>query len=558
MLLDCCVDAVVGGVLLEQADLKPETKQILAMIQGDSTTISSILQAPSDFIKRIENPPTDNDIETDNVNLGWVKTGSSFESWAPGRVRQITHDVSRKFSTVILGEDDQFGKYTFVEKMLGKALRNRLFFPMEDSAVILKDDQLAARVLSDLKLEQGKALPITYTTDFNMQTDESFSRIFFYGLGSVLLAKQEEVSIGENGPFVVDMPLHNLATRKLYRKYGARVHFNQEQQVTVIYDYAMEKLVQPGDAGWEAAKMLAKVTAFTLVTAREHLMWTHLIASNVATRESTLKLPPSHPIRRLLTIFKFRATEVNLEAFDALVPNTSFLHRSTGFKYSALKQIFDMSYTTCDIFEPFADRKYNSALQKLSDEGKFPYISRGTEYFEIVRGFVRDWIDHAGDEATNHYARAFYHGCKDATKGQKYELPPDMTHDSMVNLLSSIIFAVTAYHELVGHVVDYTILPSRAGFRLCKEDPTEIDLQSLLLTSIIAASTSVPMPKLMSKFDNFFGSGGAPAWEKSVWSSFLTKLQEQAAKVQREDAARPVGMQFKYFDPAEFECSVSV
>jgi hypothetical protein len=303
--------------------------------------------------------------------------------------------------------------------------------------------------------------------------------------------------------------------------------------------------------------MLAKVSAFTLITAREHLMWTHLIASNVATRESTLKLPPSHPIRRLLTVFTFRATEVNLEAFDALVPNTSFLHRSTGFTYAALKHIFDTSYTSCDIFEPFAERNYNSAIQKLSDEGKFPYISQGCEYFEIVRGFVRDWLEKSGDAVMDKYATEFYQGCKIATKGQKYELP-DMSYDSMVNLLSSVIFAVTAYHELVGHVVDYTILPSRAGFRLCKQDPSEIDLQSLLLTSIIAASTSVPMPKLMSKFDNFFGAGGAPAWEKSVWSSFQTKLAEQSVKVQQEDANRPQGMEFKYFDPAELECSVSV
>jgi hypothetical protein len=246
-----------------------------------------------------------------------------------------------------------------------------------------------------------------------------------------------------------------------------------------------------------------------------------------------------------------------LDAFDALVPNTSFLHRSTGFTYASLKHIFDISYSNCDIFEPFADRKYNPALEKLSKEGKFPYISQGSEYFEIVRAFVREWLDYAADAATDRYATAFYNGCKVATKGQKYELP-DMSHDAMVNLLSSIIFAVTAYHELVGHVVDYTILPSRAGFRLCKEDPSEIDLQSLLLTAIIAANTSVPMPKLMSRFDNFFGSGGAPTWERNVWSSFLAKLARQSEKVQREDANRPNGMEFKYFDPAQFECSVSV
>jgi hypothetical protein len=284
---------------------------------------------------------------------------------------------------------------------------------------------------------------------------------------------------------------------------------------------------------------------------------THLIASNIATRESTLKLPPSHPVRRLLTIFTYGATEVNLNAFDSLVPNTSLLHRAAGLTYSSMKEVFDMAYTTCDIFEPFADRNYNPALQKLSDEGKFPYISQGAEYYEIVRTFVREWLEKAGDAASDVQAKAFYAGCQAASAGQKYVLP-DYSSEAMVDLLSSIIFAVTAYHELVGHIVDYSLLPSRSGFRLCKSDPTEIDLQSFVLTSLITASTSVPMPMLMSDFSNLFGAGGAPAWEKEVWASFNEKLEVQSKKVQEEDAKRPAGLEFKYFDPARFECSVSV
>jgi hypothetical protein len=284
---------------------------------------------------------------------------------------------------------------------------------------------------------------------------------------------------------------------------------------------------------------------------------THLVASNVATRESTLQLPPSHPIRRLLTIFTFGATEVNLSAFDKLVPNTSVLHRSAGLTYTSMKEVFSMSYATCDIFEPFAERNYNPALQKLSDDGKFPYISQGTEYFEIVRDFVDVWLKKAGVAASDMHARAFYTGCQNASTGQKYVLPSHSSK-SMSDLLSSIIFAVTAYHELVGHVVDYTLLPSRSGFRLTKSDPSEIDLQSFLISNVITASTSTPMPMLMSDFSNFFGAGGAPDWEKGVWSSFKEKLEVQSKKVQNEDAQRPAGLEFKYFDPKRFECSVSV
>ena len=61
--------------------------------------------------------------------------------------------------------------------------------------------------------------------------------------------------------------------------------------------------------------------------------------SNDATRESTLTLAPNHPIRRLLTVFTYHATEVNLNAFDRLVPNTSILHRGTGLYLIFLERI---------------------------------------------------------------------------------------------------------------------------------------------------------------------------------------------------------------------------
>ena len=548
------VDLVIDAQL-DDGELTAETQATLKRLD-DSVTMIAVLTNPAVSIEKNNNPKTDTDVRTEDINLGWEKTGDEFGDWKKSRVKQIDHRISRNFSTTILGEDDLFSKYTFIEKLTGIALRNRIILPLDDSDKQLDGDEQAAALLKDLKLTEGQALPETYNTDFNMNTDESFSRIFFYGMGSVLLVKQETVSDSEFGPFVVAMPLQDLKTRSLYRPYGARIHFSEDQKVTAIYDYAWKKLVKPGDGGWEEAKMLAKVTSLILMTAREHLTWTHLIASNTATRESTLKLAPSHPIRRLLTVFTFGSTEVNLGAFDNLVPNTSILHRGVGFKYSAMKKVFDMAYTSCTVYEPFADKKYNPALQKLSDEGKFPYISEGAEYFEIVRSLVRDWLEKAGDAATDEQAKAFYEAVKDSSKDQKYVIPEMNTEDAMVNLLSQIIFTVTAYHELIGHVIDYTILPSRAGFRLTKDNPSQIDLQSYLLASIITASTSIKMPDLMKSFGNFFGVGGAPAWETTVWADFQSKLGAQSKKVKAADAKRVV--EFKYFDPERFECSVSV
>ncbi len=566
--IDCCVERQ----FIDKSNLSEESKEILEEIDDALTQIAAT-KFPQTFINSNLNAKTDASLDTALVDLGWKKFGHGWSDWRKSNnVRQIKHTVTSNFSTVILGRDDLFTHYSLAEKWIGKAIRSRFLFSLDDSLAYIKSDEEAMNLMVDLKLNEGQAMPVSYNTNFTMDTDESFSRIFFNGIGAPLIAKQGDVAAeyaDEFGPFVVDMPLQHLPTRDLYKGYGARVHFDENQQVTAIYDYVENELVKPGDGDgtkWEEVKMHAKVTCFTLCTVREHLTWSHLIVSNDATRESTLHLPPSHPIRRLLTIFTYRATEVNLEAFDMLVPKTSLLHRAVSVKYSGMLEIFDMSYTGSIAYQPFPEREIQSeAVKKLIDDGKFPYVSEGTEYYEIVRDLVRDWLDKAGDEASDVYDKNFYDAMQKASVGQTYVLPSMKNPDAMVNLLSTIIFTVTGYHELIGHVVDYTILPSRAGFRIAKKgkgDQTKIDTQAFLNAAIIGASTSKRMPALMGEYGNYIAAGGAPSWEREAWATFQDALAVQSKKVQGADEDRMSNsgndVEFKYFDPARFECSISV
>jgi hypothetical protein len=246
---------------------------------------------------------------------------------------------------------------------------------------------------------------------------------------------------------------------------------------------------------------------------------------------------------------------VNLSAFGTLVPETAILHRALALEYDAMEAVFDMSYEQCNIYQPFPDHELAPEIEQLSKEGKFPYISQGRAYWKLVQKFVSSWIDASGDAAEDDQALLFYNNVRKQSAGQAYELPEYKSKDDMINLITQTIFTVTAYHELVGGVVDYVKYPSRNGFRLI-EGETEIDTQSWLLTALIGASTAIRMPQLARPFEKFFGAGGAPVWEREVWESFTSDLEGQSKKVQAEDAERSV--EYKYFDPARFECSVSV
>ena len=324
-----------------------------------------------------------------------------------------------------------------------------------------------------------------------------------------------------------------------------------QQNRTAIFDYAKGTMFEPIDKeDWKEAKYLAKATAMVLVTVREHLVNTHLIVANVATRASTIELPPNHPIRRLLTIFTFRTTEVNIGAFALLVPENSLLHRGTAFTHDAMKEVFDSAYTESIAFNPFYRREYIPELIKLSNDNKFPYIDQGEEYYDIIQSFVSEWIKKSGGQAEDEQAMNFYNAIKESTKGQAYEIPDYKSQGDMIHVCSQIIFTVTAYHELVGTVVDYSCLPNRAGFRVCENGQSN-DLQSFLIQAMITATTNVGIPLLDSKFDHFFGVGGAPDWEMTLWGRFRTGLKNQSKRVQAEDVLRDI--EFKNFDPCNFE-----
>jgi len=537
--------------------LSSRTRAILK--QMDPLTLVALKILPPSLVIANENAYTNDDIATEDIDLGWRKTGRGFDEWSKKTNTQLVkHQVSPKFTTFVLKEDDFFGKYTCMDSLTNKGMSSTFLFPMQDRTVTIESEEVAKQVARDLDLVEGKALPVSYNSDFDMLTDESFSRIFFFSLGAPLVAKQKpnDPAVRQDlGPFVVDMPMQDFKVRKNFRPYGARVHFGADQIVTAIFDYTKKTLYKPGEVGWDAAKLLAKVSAFVLVTAREHLIWSHLVLSNTITRESVLVLPPSHTLRRLLTVFTFRATEVNLSAFGTLVPETAILHRAVALEYDSMEAVFDMSYEQCRIYQPFPDHELAPEIEQLSNEGKFPYISQGRAYWKLVQKFVSSWIDSSGDAVEDHQAMMFYNNVRKQSAGQAYELPEYKSKDDMINLITQTIFTVTAYHELVGGVVDYVKYPSRNGFRLI-EGETEIDTQSWLLTALIGASTAIRMPQLARPFDKFFGAGGAPAWERDVWDSFTSDLEGQSKKVQAADADRSV--EFKYFDPARFECSVSV
>ena len=222
--------------------------------------------------------------------------------------------------------------------------------------------------------------------------------------------------------------------------------------------------------------------------------------------------------------------------------------------------VFEQSIQQSEIFRPFPEREFGESLEKLADEGKYPYRSEGKAWYKIVEKFVTEWITNAGIEnVLDDQGTAFYQDIVDSTKNQAYQVPRKCTEENLIKVLTQSIFNVTLYHELVGTVVEYSELPSQAGFRALIDHGKRgnlVDFQSYLYGTFLAAATTLPTPKLVGTFSNYFGVGkGVPEWEREVWDKFQEQIHINSSQYRKEDEKRR--FECKTLDPVHFDCAVS-
>ena len=86
-------------------------------------------------------------------------------------------------------DDDFFGKHKWIEYKVWRHLRNPLIFPIRDKIHYLKNEEECRQFYSDLRLEKVNASYVSYyEKDFEMLSDEGFSRMFFHYIASPLVA----------------------------------------------------------------------------------------------------------------------------------------------------------------------------------------------------------------------------------------------------------------------------------------------------------------------------------------------------------------------------------
>lgn len=566
---DSVISGLKEGKLHEKVNLSRSSKNISMKLDCPHIAFICSMMPPNIILAGVdikENHTEEDFTDKDErFDLGWIKTGEEYHDWKKGFIPAEIVEVSNNLTIKRIRQDAIFGPPALKKEVVNEIITSSFLFPVKDKIVNFDSMEEVVQLLKDVKLngtESGGACPEPYGNWGDKSSDEHFSRLFFHGIGALLLEQQTKASSRpELGPIEIDMGfMEGLSIRPGFRPYGAVVYFDLDQKCTGIYDSAKKKLFVPEDEGWEGAKFITRSSVFLLCTAREHLMQSHMALSNYFSLSSIKHLPPSHPIRRLGNVFTYRTNYVNDSAFSSLVPEGSILHHGTALEYEGLQAVFENSFQNSNAFEPFPKVYMRPELLEMSKNGKLPYHKEGVEFYNVVEKFVTDWLRMESDAATDKYAQAFYNEIRESTMNQKYVLPKWRGVKNMIDLLSQCIFRVTCYHEIAGVVVQYVNDPFTYALRLQEDKDGKIvlqsDVQSFLLTMAIVASTGLPVPMLMAPYAKYFGENGAPGWEKKIWGDFQDALKKQSAAVKKAESERNV--EFLFFDPEKFESAISV
>ena len=529
--------------VVAEAIITEDDKLIMCQHVGflDLYTRQLLRSIPKQVLKASSEPTTDA-----------VVTEPNLEKQSQSKINKI---AIGKHTLKLLANDDYYGDLSFRDRVVFSVLANTCLFPINDFYVDFPQ-QLADKFRGHFLFDKCFPPPNHYLDE--IETDEAISRMFFYGVMSLWL-KDDTENPENKGGFMCDYSsMAQLETRKGFRKLGAKAYFDGDGKLIRIYDCSEKRAYKPDSPGWNEAKMLLKVSSAHWNTACDHLMGVHMVVSNSVVYAAVQNLEKTHGIRRLLQPFSFRSVYVNNRSIHSLLDPGSIVSHASCYAHAELEKLLEMGFEKCEQWATPEEWLENAGtnVQKRSNEGKFPFGSHSSKLFNCFTQFVENIVGHIykTDEEVqcDNDLQGFARDLHEQVKGAKF-YPPNKyeTKADVIKVISTFIFNATAMHEHVGTVSEYINHPKKLGFRL-REGATTIDFQAWLVGMLLFTVTTVPMPKLLDKFEECF------TWdyEREEWDKCLEGLKKVSTELKEDN--RNARYPCRSFDPEFLECSVNV
>jgi len=306
--------------------------------------------------------------------------------------------------------------------------------------------------------------------------------------------------------------------------------------------------------GWAHAKLAFRGTLNAVITAVDHLYGVHLTVANAIVTANVEELPPSHPIRRLMTPFGFRTEAINYQSSFALVNERGIFHRATPLTAGGMKALFAYARSEASGVT-WATIPQRKAAKGIDPDRVLPLDEDGIDYYALVVKFVEGYLQqyYGGDGPDMCAADADikkWHARVNSISPNN-DLPADVTCASLVDILSTFIYYVSAGHNHVGtigaEIEDPCFMPWawREG-ELCGTPRTGYT------QAITMAFTSMEQPKITEDYTHLF----LDAESKQRWLDFTATLRTFDGVVAERNERR--SRKFRVFEVDRIETAVGI
>lgn len=414
----------------------------------------------------------------------------------------------------------------------------------------------------------GERLPKNLVEWPEMRSDRAISQICFAGFAAHRLetcAARPGLSHAcpDDSKFFVDLTfLRGLRVRAPFERYGAAAYFDKNRHLNALFWSHGNRMLRPGDDGWEHVKWVFKVSLVLGVTAVDHLVGTHMIWANLLTQATKTQLGPNHPLRRLLEIHTHNTIEINAAATRTLCVRGGLVHHASALTGESVvvAQSYGVKVWDYNAMPSvhYAKRMLESGAIKAKD---WPFGVDYVDYYGVVHAFMKRYVDvvYKSDAAVTKDRDLA--GFFDTIHQMRESGLPFLTNesrgarDTLVEVLATFVSAVTGFHNHVGTVSEYLKSPLNAAAKI-RIGETHADVQSSFQAMNIALLTGLKAPMLLGDYSHLLEGIDNEGRAREVFESFQDNLEELRTRIESRNAARDFPC--NAFNPVRLLTSVSV
>ncbi len=249
--------------------------------------------------------------------------------------------------------------------------------------------------------------------------------------------------------YVIDLShMARYRVRDGLMRLGCTIHFTAKHgNLSVTGVTYGGDTVAPGDGRWELMQRIALASLVTHLTVWRQGMEYH--ASGLAAFPApTLRLPPDHPIRRLLTPHMLDTVSTSYHTHLTLRRH-GFDVTGFAFPLDVLFQYYDDGAKAFDIAR--LDVRLDYARRGIQDVLEYPYQRLAERYYDLFAAYVRAYLHiYYPDEETlaaDAAAHMWFDALDNTIQNGIRHYVPSLMRENLVKLCTLLIYSAVVAHE---------------------------------------------------------------------------------------------------------------